>query len=363
MSKPLSRTAQARRDWYVSHQTDWMREVGLRKGDIVRVTGISAGRRNGWNNDWMPAMDMYVGKPMTVLRIHPSCGITLMPGGYDFPFFSLKWLRHGSRNREKKYDPPYEGLGEAIEEAEAKAKKKQTPFDEAVSHVILNKDGTWEKLDKHRAGIGQLEQACMLVHMASGVCTKNRWGRAYSTYPTWDKVVTRKLSWDEYFLDIAATVSTKSKDTSTPVGAVIVGEDHQILSTGFNGFPRGVQDDPELVPERYERPMKYSYTVHAEPNSLLNAAMHGIALKGATMYIYGYPPCDRCAAAMRQAGIVRVVVRQVKPLAENWKESCDIGKKVLAESGVVMQILDPQGRQLYWCARGFLTEVPRGWID
>lgn len=64
------------------------------------------------------------------------------------------------------------------------------------------------------------------------------------------------ISWDEYFINICNVVKEKSKDKSTKVGSVIVGLDNEVVSVGFNGMPRNVDDD---IKERQERPLKYKY--------------------------------------------------------------------------------------------------------
>ena len=111
-------------------------------------------------------------------------------------------------------------------------------------------------------------------------------------------------SWDIYFIKLAELISTKSKDPSTKVGAVIVGADNEILSTGFNGFPRGVD---ESIPSRWERPDKYKWIVHAEANAVANAARIGVSLKNTVMYMNFQPqPCTGCAAIVSQAGIITI---------------------------------------------------------
>ena len=72
------------------------------------------------------------------------------------------------------------------------------------------------------------------------------------------------VSWDSYFISIADTVRSKSKDTSSKIGAVIVGPEKQIISTGFNGFPRGIDEVTDM--SRWERPVKYQFVEHAEPD-------------------------------------------------------------------------------------------------
>src|SRR5678816_3286831 len=98
--------------------------------------------------------------------------------------------------------------------------------------------------------------------------------------------------WDIRFLREAARIATWSKDRSTKVGCVIVGPSREIRSTGYNGFPRGVNDD---VDERHARPMKYAYCEHAERNAIYNAARVGIPLEGCTLYCAADkltgPPC------------------------------------------------------------------------
>lgn len=112
-------------------------------------------------------------------------------------------------------------------------------------------------------------------------------------------------SWDNYFIKMAFLIASKSKDPSTQVGCVIVGPDHEIRSTGFNGFPRGVVEN---TPERWERPAKYEYVEHAERNAVYNAARMGTSVKGCVAYLNWEPyPCVECAKAFIQAGITEVV--------------------------------------------------------
>ena len=113
----------------------------------------------------------------------------------------------------------------------------------------------------------------------------------------------KRRSWDEYFLDIADLVATRSKDPSTKVGAVIV-RDKIILSTGYNGFARGVNDN---IPERYDRPEKYLWTIHAEENAILNAGRIGIKTDGASLYVTPMHPCSNCALSIVQSGIKEVI--------------------------------------------------------
>lgn len=113
----------------------------------------------------------------------------------------------------------------------------------------------------------------------------------------------KRPSWNESFLEVAQAISKRSDDLNTHVGCVIVGPDHEIRATGYNGMPRGVRP----LPERLERPAKYLFTSHAEANAVGNAARVGVALRGCTAYVT-HAPCDDCARLLIQVGIVRVVV-------------------------------------------------------
>ena len=111
-------------------------------------------------------------------------------------------------------------------------------------------------------------------------------------------------SWDKYYLKSALFLAeNRSKDRSTKVGAIIIGDDNERLTDGYNGFPRKINDD---IDSRHERPVKYFYAEHAERNAIYNAARNGIRLKDSTLYVTG-TPCSDCARAIIQSGIKRVV--------------------------------------------------------
>ncbi len=115
------------------------------------------------------------------------------------------------------------------------------------------------------------------------------------------------INWDEYFMGVALLAAQRSKDPGTQVGACIVSEDKVILSTGYNGFVRGLNDaEHNWSRENVENMLgcKYDYVVHAEINAILNAG--GKSLKGATLYTKLYP-CYECAKAIIQAGVSEVV--------------------------------------------------------
>jgi dCMP deaminase len=120
--------------------------------------------------------------------------------------------------------------------------------------------------------------------------------------------------WDKRFVSLAREISTWSKDPSTKIGAVIVDDDRRILATGYNGFPKGIEDSPE----RYaDKPTKYDHVIHAEMNAIYNATYNGTPLRNSTIYVWGLPVCNDCARGIIQVGIKRVVMA-VKDEPETW---------------------------------------------
>ena len=111
------------------------------------------------------------------------------------------------------------------------------------------------------------------------------------------------ISWDEYFMGIAMLAARRSKDPNTQVGACIVSDDNIIISTGYNGMPKGCSDD--IFPwEREGAETKYPYVVHAELNAILNA--NGRDLRGSRIFVALFP-CNECAKAIIQSGVAEVV--------------------------------------------------------
>ena len=101
------------------------------------------------------------------------------------------------------------------------------------------------------------------------------------------------INWDEYFMGIAMLAARRSKDPNTQVGACIVSQDNIIISTGYNGMPKGCSDD-EYPWDREGADTKYPYVVHAELNAVLNA--NGRDLRGSKLYVALFP-CNECAKA------------------------------------------------------------------
>ena len=113
------------------------------------------------------------------------------------------------------------------------------------------------------------------------------------------------INWDEYFMGIAVLSSLRSKDPNTKVGACIVDKEHKVVSIGYNGMPRGV-DESKVSWNRGEGlDSKYLYVCHAEFNAILNTR-NGSALEGCTLYVTLFP-CNECAKAIIQTGIKEVV--------------------------------------------------------
>ena len=110
------------------------------------------------------------------------------------------------------------------------------------------------------------------------------------------------MKWEKRYLDLAKHIAGWSKDPSRKIGAVAVGSKGQILAQGYNGFPRGCNDEIE---ERHERPAKYDWVLHAEENAIMNAARHGQKTMGADMYVNWFP-CAKCAGMIVNAGIRRI---------------------------------------------------------
>lgn len=136
--------------------------------------------------------------------------------------------------------------------------------------------------------------------------------------------------WSARYLAIAESVAKWSKDPSTKVGAVVIGSKGQILSQGFNGFPRGIDDRPE----RYNnKETKYELVVHAEMNAIYNATYNGVSLDGSTMFVSGLLVCHECAKAIIQVGVTRVVA-QCEEIKPNWQNSIDITKGLFEEASI-----------------------------
>lgn len=138
--------------------------------------------------------------------------------------------------------------------------------------------------------------------------------------------------WDARFMRLAREISTWSKDPSTKIGAVIVNDERRILATGYNGFPRGIDDSEERLNDRDQ---KYPRIVHGEMNALMNALYSGVSVKDATIYVWGLPVCSECTKNVIQSGIKRVVITHIDNSPEKWQHQwITMSKPMYDEAGV-----------------------------
>jgi len=141
-------------------------------------------------------------------------------------------------------------------------------------------------------------------------------------------------SWDEYFMAIAYQVATRSTCIRRKVGALLV-RDKRILTTGYNGPPSGLPHciDVGCLREKLGVPAGQRHELcrglHAEQNALIQAAIHGVSVKGATLYCTHYP-CSLCAKMLINAGVVKVVV------AEEYPD--ELARQFFAEAGIEVKV-------------------------
>ena len=147
------------------------------------------------------------------------------------------------------------------------------------------------------------------------------------------------ISWDEYFMGIAMLAARRSKDPNTQVGACIVSPDNIIISTGYNGMPKGCSDD-EFPWDREGVETKYPFVVHAELNAILNA--NGRNLQGSRIYVALFP-CNECAKAIIQSGIKEVVYLSDKYATT---PSTLASKRMLNAAGVKLTQLKPTTKSI-----------------
>jgi dCMP deaminase len=136
--------------------------------------------------------------------------------------------------------------------------------------------------------------------------------------------------WDLRYLDLAKNVSEWSKDPSSKVGAVIVNQNNQVVSVGYNGFPKGVKDEPE----RYnDRETKLKFVCHAERNAMDNAP---VDLTGCTIYSTFFP-CNECCKSIITRGIKHIVTNVVERNSPKIKDfNMEITRQMCREAGVTI---------------------------
>ena len=143
------------------------------------------------------------------------------------------------------------------------------------------------------------------------------------------------MKWDFRFLNLAKHIAGWSKDPSTQVGAVIADSENRVISVGYNGFARGVNDTEERLNDRDQ---KYPLTIHAEINAILFAQK---GLKNTKLYTWPFPPCDKCAGFIVQSGLKNVISIERErdtDLILRWEEELKRGEQVFEESQVNLRI-------------------------
>ena len=139
--------------------------------------------------------------------------------------------------------------------------------------------------------------------------------------------------WDKRFLQLAKHISEWSKDPSTQVGCVVVGPDRELRSTGFNGLPRGIEDNEQRL---NNREIKYPLICHPEENAILHPARIGMSLKDCTAYVT-WPPCTRCARSLIQAGISTIVYPKDIEIPDRWMEDFNLSLNMLKEANISLK--------------------------
>lgn len=148
------------------------------------------------------------------------------------------------------------------------------------------------------------------------------------------------ITWDEYFMGVSLLSARRSKDPNTQVGACIVSNDNRILSMGYNGAPRGLDDD--LMHWNREGSFldtKYAYVCHSELNAILN---YRGDLEGSKMYVALFP-CNECAKAIIQSGIKEVIYKDDKYATS---DNVIASKKMFDSCGVKYRQYIPTNRKI-----------------
>jgi dCMP deaminase len=141
--------------------------------------------------------------------------------------------------------------------------------------------------------------------------------------------------WNKRYLALAEQISTWSKDPSRQIGCVAVGDKGQVLAQGYNGFPRGIEDSPEIY---NNRELKYKYIVHAEMNTIFNASYNGVSLDGATLYVHGLPCCSDCAKGIVQVGIKQIFMNK-QDVPDTWQTSWDLSQSMFDAAGIKWEFI------------------------
>lgn len=148
----------------------------------------------------------------------------------------------------------------------------------------------------------------------------------------------QRINADEYFMRLVYLTASRSKDSRTKIGAVLV-KGGEVCSSGFNGFPRKVKD----LEERYNnRDLKLRMVAHAEFNCLINAARLGISTLNTILYTNGIV-CSECCKAVIQSGVKEIVVHSSWPNlthSPQWVFSIELSKMMLEEVNIPIRVFD-----------------------
>lgn len=206
--------------------------------------------------------------------------------------------------------------------AEAKQRRGDDPLGQRLDACVALADyriGNRSTLEAFHAGIGKVLGDVLRRHQP------------------------RRPSWDEYFMDMASVAATRSNCIKRHIGAIIV-KDRQIVSTGYNGTPKGIRNCNEGGCPRCQAfadsgtRLDECLCVHAEENAIVQAAYNGISIRNSTLYTT-FCPCSYCAKSIINAGIVKVVYRERYGIDE-------VTRKLFAEAGVELVFIgDAEGRK------------------
>jgi dCMP deaminase len=111
-------------------------------------------------------------------------------------------------------------------------------------------------------------------------------------------------------------------------------QDREIRSTGFNGFPRGIEDNEERLADRAQ---KYPLICHAEENAIMHAARIGVSLKGCAAYVT-WPPCTRCARSLIQSGVNEIIYPANCEIPDRWADDFAVSTDMIREAGLTIRL-------------------------
>ena len=140
------------------------------------------------------------------------------------------------------------------------------------------------------------------------------------------------IPWQRKYFRLAKTVSNFSKDPTRKVGAIAIGNYGQVLSQGYNGFPRKFSDKEEIYSNKL---IKNNFIIHAEMNCIYNAALTGVSLDQALLFVYGLHICHECAKGIIQAGFSEVYSKGPAAYSKKWNESFKLSEESFKKAGII----------------------------